>query len=208
MNAEATLGRRSFLDRSRDLAESPTAPRLCFVWAFLEGFAWPLIPELILVPLVFVAPRRGPALVASTIAGSVCGGLLAYVLSLTALGPILLERVWFVTNPMRDAAAAWLGESGALGLLHQPLSGVPYKTFGLQAGSYMNPFEFLALSVLTQGGRMVAVTVIAGTLGWLLGHFERALRILLPALAILYTAAFLIGLLIVQVLWTDWSTVL
>lgn len=203
MNTTTTRRRRTLLVWSRDLAESPAALRLCFLWGFLEGFLWPIIPEFVLVPLAFVAPRRGVALVGSTLAGSVCGGILAYVLSLTVAGPWMLERAWLVTDPMRDAAASWLEQSGALGLLHQPLSGVPYKVFGLQAGSHMDPFSFVVVSTLVRGGRMAVVALIAAAFGWTLGCFERALEIMLPTLTALYVLVFALGLFVVLFVWSD-----
>ena len=202
MNSVTTRRRRTLLVLSRDLAESSAAPKLCFLWGLLEGFVWPVIPEFVLVPLVFVAPRRGVVLVSSTLAGSVCGGMLAYVLSLTVAGPLMLERAWLVTDPMRDAAASWL-EGGALGLLHQPLSGVPYKVFGLQAGAHMDPLSFMAVSAVVRGGRMAVVALIAAAFGWTLGFFERALEIVLPTLTALYVLVFALGLFVVLFVWSD-----
>ena len=50
--------RRSLFAWLRDLAESPTGPRLCFAWGFFEAFLFPIIPEFALAPLAFVVPRR------------------------------------------------------------------------------------------------------------------------------------------------------
>ncbi|MGH2775703.1 MAG: YqaA family protein [Actinomycetota bacterium] len=205
MNATAIGRRRTLLVWSRDLAESPTALRLCFMWGFLEGFLWPIIPEFVLVPLAFVAPRRSVVLVGSTLAGSVCGGMLAYVLSLTVAGPWMLERAWLVTDPMRAAATSWLEQSGPLGLLHQPLSGVPYKVFGLQAGAHMDPVSFAVVSSVVRGGRMAVVALIAAGLGRILGRFDRALEIVLPTLTALYFIVFALGLFIALLVWSDFS---
>jgi 1-acyl-sn-glycerol-3-phosphate acyltransferase len=205
VNTATIRRRRTLLVWSRDFAESPAAPRLCFLWGFFEGFVWSIIPEFVLVPLVFVAPRRARVLVASTLAGSVCGGVLAYALSLTFAGPFLLERAWLVTDPMRDATASWLESSGALGLLHQPLSGVPYKVFGLQAGPHMDPFSFVVVSAVVRGGRMAVAALVAAAVGWALGRFERALEVVLPTLTVLYVLVFTMGLFVVLLLWADWS---
>ena len=120
----------------------------------------------------------------------------------------MLERAWLITDPMRDAAATWLEQSGALGLLHQPLSGVPYKTFGLQGGAHTDPLSFVLVSAAVRGSRMAVVAVIAAAFGWTLARFERALEIVLPTLAVLYIVVFAIGLMVVLMVWTDWSSVL
>jgi membrane protein YqaA with SNARE-associated domain len=205
VNTATIQRRRTLLVCSRDFVESPTALWLCFLWGFFEAFVWPIVPEFVLVPLVFVAPRRVRVLVATTLAGSVCGGLLAYLLSLTFVGPLLLERAWLVTDPMRDATASWLESSGALGLLHQPLSGVPYKVFGLQAGPHMDPFSFVVVSAVVRGGRMAVAALVAAAVGWVLGRFERALEVVLPTLTVLYVLGYTMGLLVVLLRWTDWS---
>ena len=197
--------RRSLLTWLRDLAESPAGPKLCFAWGFLEAFLFPIIPEFALAPLAFVAPRRGPILVAATAAGSISGGGIAYLLSLTAVGAVLLEQAWLVTDPMRESAGAWLQTEGARGLAHQPLSGVPYKVFGLQAGAHTDIASFLFVSAFVRGARMIVVALITGLVGSVLGRFERALEAAMPALMILYVLGFSVGLLIVLIGWTEFT---
>lgn len=195
--------RRSLLARLRDLAESTTGPRLCFAWGFFEAFLFPIIPDFALAPLAFVAPRRAPILVAATVAGSILGGGVAYLLSLTAVGAVLLENAWLVTDGMRESAGVWLQIEGVAGLAHQPLSGIPYKVFGLQAGAHTDLVPFLIVSALVRGARMVAVALFAGLVGTVLRRFERALETAMPALMTLYVLAFTIGMLVVLIGWTD-----
>jgi membrane protein YqaA with SNARE-associated domain len=197
--------RRSLFAWLRDLAESPTGPRLCFAWGFFEAFLFPIIPEFAFAPLAFIAPRRAPILVAATLSGSVVGGAIAYLLSLTAVGSVLLEHAWLVTDPMRESAGAWLQTEGAQGLVHQPLSGIPYKVFGLQAGAYSGIVAFVFMSAFVRGARMIVVALIASLVGSILGRFERALEAAMPALMILYVLAFIIGLLIVLIGWTEFT---
>ncbi|MGH2826862.1 MAG: YqaA family protein [Actinomycetota bacterium] len=197
--------RRSLLARLRYLAGSPTGPRLCFAWGFLEAFMFPIIPDFALAPLAFVAPRRAPILVAATVTGSISGGGIAFLLSLTAVGAVLLEHAWLVTDRMRESAGDWLRIEGVAGLAHQPLSGVPYKVFGLQAGAHTDLVPFLLVSALVRGARMIAVALIAGLVGADFGRFERALEAALPALMTLYALAFTIGMLVVLIGWTDFT---
>ena len=197
--------RRSLFAWLRDLAESTTGLRLCFAWGFLEAFLFPIIPEFALVPLAFVAPRRAPILAAATVAGSVLGGGIAYLLSLTAVGSVLLEQAWLVTDPMRESAGEWLRTEGARGLAHQPLSGIPYKVFGLQASAHADLVPFVVMSAFVRGARMIVVSLIASLVGRILGRFERALEAAMPMLIALYVLGFTIGLLIVLIGWTEFT---
>ena len=205
MTTLTTGTRRSLFARLRDLAESPTGPRLCFAWGFFEAFLFPIIPEFALAPLAFVAPSRTPLLVAATVSGSVVGGAIAYLMSLTAVGSLLLEHAWLVTDPMRESAGAWLQAEGARSLEHQPLSGIPYKVFGLQAGTHSDIASFVFMSALVRGARMIVVALIAALTGRVLGRFERALEAAMPALLALYVLAFTVGLLIVLIGWTEFT---
>lgn len=197
--------RHSLLVRLRGLAQSPMGPRLCFAWGFFEAFLFPIIPDFALAPLAFVAPRRAPILIAATVAGSVTGGGVAYLLSMGAAGSVLFEHAWLVTDRMRDGAGGWLRAEGSLGLAHQPLSGVPYKVFGLQASAHTDFVPFLLVSAIARGVRMVAVALIASLAGRFLGRFERTLEAAMPTLMTLYVLAFTIGLLIVLIGWTDFA---
>ncbi|MDQ4059181.1 MAG: hypothetical protein M3124_08675 [Actinomycetota bacterium] len=197
--------RRSLLARLRDLAESTNGPRLCFAWGFFEAFLFPIIPDFALAPLAFVAPRRAPILVATTVAGSISGGGVAYLLSLTASGAVLLEHAWLVTDPMRESTAGWLQSEGVRGLAHQPLSGVPYKVFSLQAGAHTDLAPFLFVSALVRGARMIVVALFTGLVGGVIGRFEQAIEAAMPALITLYVLAFTIGMLVVLIGWTDFT---
>ena len=205
MTTLTTSTRRSLFAWLRDLAESTTGLQLCFAWGFLEAFLFPIIPEFALMPLAFVAPRRAPTLVAATISGSVLGGAIAYLLSLTAVGSLLLEHAWLVTDPMRESAGAWLQAEGARSLAHQPLSGIPYKVFGLQAGTHSDFASFVFMSAFVRGSRMIVVAVVAALVGRVSGRFERVLEAAMPMLIALYVLAFSIGLLIVLIGWTEFT---
>jgi membrane protein YqaA with SNARE-associated domain len=162
------------------------------VWAFAEALAWPVVPDFILFPLVLAAPARMFPLVVAAVMGSATGGLVAYVLGSTGLGTTLLGAAPLVTDPMVAEASRELAGRGAAGLLAQPLSGIPYKAFALQAAEAgVPPFAYLAVGALARGGRFLAVAVVAAALGRLARPlWERAL----PLFLTLYAVAFVAGL--------------
>lgn len=140
----------SLHERARRFAMSPSAVVLCFIWGLAEALVFPIVPDLAVAVLVLAAPRRTLVLAGAAIFGSVTGGTIAY-----AIGPGLLERAPLVTERMIDAASIWMTNEGAEGLRHQPLSGVPYKVFGMQAAEAgLGYGEFLWHSALARGVRI------------------------------------------------------
>jgi membrane protein YqaA with SNARE-associated domain len=189
--ASETASTRHF-DVLRHFAGSRTALALLVLWAFCEAIAWPLIPDLLIVPLALGAPRRWPSFVACALVGSVAGGLTAYTIGVTSLGPAMMDLVPLVTDRMVDSAGSSLEGDGVAAVLGQPLSGIPYKVFAYQASSAGGGvLTFLAATALGRGLRFLAVGAVAGMAGrWLRPVWE---RFAFGALA-LYFAAFIVGL--------------
>ncbi len=126
-------------------------------WAAVEAVSWPLVPD---APLAAAAvgrpPRTAVALAAATTGGSVLGTIAG--MSLARRG-IVAPQPW-TTPMMRAAVDEWLSDRGALGVAHQPLSGVPHKLFvaaaprhGISAGS------MVTATVAFRGARMSATAL-------------------------------------------------
>lgn len=148
----------------RRLALGRWGPSVLFCWAFLEAISFPLIPDSGLMAFAFAAPVALWRLWAACGLGSVAGGL-------TGMGLSRLGAVWplpLVTDRMKSAVDGWLAE-GASGLLHQPLSGVPYKAFVLDAGGREIAFHDWAYwTALTRGSRMLVFGLIGAAAGLVL----------------------------------------
>ncbi len=171
-----------------------------FGWAVVEAIAWPIIPDFLLLPLVIAAPARAIFLIAAAVAGSVAGGAIAYSLSASGAGSGLLDAVPLVTARMTSTARATLTEEGAAGLLQQPLSGIPFKVYALQAEPAGLTFPaFVGFSALARGTRMLAV----GLAGALVGRIAKPLidRFALP-LTTVYVLGFSSGLVQVVRAWS------
>jgi 1-acyl-sn-glycerol-3-phosphate acyltransferase len=150
--------------RMRRVADGRAGMVVLYCWAVAEALVWPLIPDSALMGMAFAAPRRLARQWAATLAGTLTGGALGLVASRAgASWPLPL-----VTGRMRAAADGWL-DAGAVGLWHQPLSGVPYKTFVQAAGQHdVDTAAWLVHTAGARGLRMLAFGAVAAAAGWAL----------------------------------------
>lgn len=176
-------------------ARSSKAVFLVFAWGFAEALWWPIIPDFVVAPLALVAPRRFAVLALAATAGSVGGGAAAYLLG---NGSSIAEGLPLVTARMTSQAAA-LMESGPAALLHQPLSGIPYKVFayGAQAAGLALP-SFLAWTAAARGARLLAVGLGFAIGGAALGKVWP--RFIVPFL-VAYSTLFALGLRATYQMW-------
>ncbi|HEX2050376.1 MAG TPA: hypothetical protein VHJ34_07035 [Actinomycetota bacterium] len=160
----------SAYERARRVAHGPGRWVAC-AWAVAEAVVWPIVPDVVVAALAGAAPRRAPALALWATAGSVAGGMAAYALGAAGPGAQLLAHAPLVTERMVDHAGAWLATEGAVGLVHQPLTGVPFKVFGLQAaGAGVGFLPFVAFAAVVRGVRLPAVALVFALGGAALRH--------------------------------------
>lgn len=128
-----------------------------FIWSFAEAFAWPVVPDVALATAVFLAPGEAVVFVAATVVGSVAGGA-------TAMRAYRFGRRWpllLVSAAMEDRVAAWLNR-GPVGLIHQPLTAVPYKAFVVEgARRGFGPSSWALWTGVFRGARMTTVAGVA-----------------------------------------------
>jgi membrane protein YqaA with SNARE-associated domain len=135
-------------------------------WGVAEALIWPLMPEAALVPLSAIAPRAWWRFALASTLGSTIGGCASYAIGRRLMGAGWLDRLPLVRLAMVAAADAWLGREGPRGVLHQPLSGVPFKVFALLAGARGLPLgRFLAWSACGRGARFALVCAAAALTG-------------------------------------------
>jgi 1-acyl-sn-glycerol-3-phosphate acyltransferase len=142
------------------LGPPPAVGRLAtaFGWAVAEAVLWPLMPEAVLVPLGVAVPAEWWRLALASMLGSSIGGAAGHALGRRGGSAWLLGHLPLVRPAMVGAADRWLAEEGARGVLHQPLSGVPFKVFALRAGAAgVPPAPFLAWAAGGRGARFLAV---------------------------------------------------
>ena len=128
-----------------------------FLWSFAEAYVWPVVPDAALASTAFLIPDATVTFIAATVLGSVLGGL-------TAMTAYRRGRRWplpLVTRPMRVKVAEWL-DRGPIGLVNQPLTGVPYKAFVVEASNRRFGVTPWALwTAVFRGARMTTVAAVA-----------------------------------------------
>jgi hypothetical protein len=113
--------------------QSPQANWLVFFWAFGEALFWFVIPEFLLLLIVFMRVRRKRELLLFDIYGTIAGTILAFIINL----PVnIIEKIPYIQPAMVHQAEIWYQKYGLFALAYQPFSGVPYKVFAFLAPNY------------------------------------------------------------------------
>jgi 4-hydroxybenzoate polyprenyltransferase len=113
--------------------ESRPANWLVFAWALGEAVVWFVIPEFLLLLLVFMRVHRKYELLAYDIAGTIAGTAVAYAIHLS---PGRIEKLPYIVPAMVLQVQLWYQHFGIWGLANQPFSGVPFKVFTHLAPSF------------------------------------------------------------------------
>lgn len=127
---------------------SKQANYLVFFWAMGEALFWYVIPEFLLLLVVFMRVRRKHQLLSFDIYGTIAGSVLALIMRVPAS---VFDRLPFLQPAMVTQTQHWFDQLGVWGLLHQPFSGIPYKIFLYVAHDYhfFIPF-FLVVAVVAR----------------------------------------------------------
>jgi hypothetical protein len=137
-----------FMDRFFD---SKYLNWLVLVWAAAEAVIWFVIPEFLLLLIIFMKVRHKANLLLYDIYGTIVGSVIA--LSLHFSRDTMLHFP-FVYEGMFTRAQEWFTDMGIWGLINQPFSGVPYKVFLAVAPEYgFNIILFLILAIVLRVGR-------------------------------------------------------
>lgn len=112
---------------------SPESDALVFFWAAGEAVVWFIIPEFLLILLIFMKVKRKFDLVKYDIVGTVVGTLIALWWRLPRSSFIHLP---YIRPRMLAQVDTWYRQHGSMGLAFQPFSGVPYKVFNHEAAGF------------------------------------------------------------------------
>lgn len=124
---------------------------LVFAWAFGEALIWFVIPEFLLLLIIFMRIQRKRELLLYDIYGTAVGAAVAYCINL----PVhLISRLPYIQPHMVTQTQAWFDQHGLLGLAYQPFSGVPYKVFTFLAPHYhFFILAFIAVALVVRMAR-------------------------------------------------------
>lgn len=139
-------------------ARHPRAPALLAFLSFIEAIFFPVAPELMLAPMCVARPRRAFWYAAISLAGSVLGMFVGYMVGHYALdwAMPLIEKLGYASEfeSIKQQAA----DNGFWLLLIAGFTPVPFKIFTLASGAVGMPLlPFFAGGTIGRGKRVFLV---------------------------------------------------
>lgn len=128
-----SLGPLGFNQYLENFFSSKQANWLIFFWAASEAVFWFVIPEFLLLLIVFMRIRNKKKMLVYDITGTIAGTVVAVLMRLPE---DTLSKLPYVQDRMITQTKTWYDQLGILGLANQPFSGVPYKVFTHLAWQY------------------------------------------------------------------------
>ena len=148
---------------------SKQANYLVFFWAMCEALFWFVIPEFLLLLIIFMRIKRKRELLIYNIFGTIAGTVLAFSINLPAH---LIEKLPYIQPAMTGQVAAWFEKSGIFALIHQPFSGVPYKVFAYLGPNYhILIITFIIVAIAVSVARYFIVYILLSMLYPLLHRY-------------------------------------
>lgn len=135
-----------------DFLSSKFANWLIFFWAMAETIFWYIIPEFLLLLIVFLKIEKKKKLLIYDFLGTFLGIILSVIIFSNF--DIKLTQIPFVTQGMINQVDYWYKSLGIIALIHQPFSGIPFKVFISSAVkfSYSIPL-FMVFSLIMRMAR-------------------------------------------------------
>jgi membrane protein YqaA with SNARE-associated domain len=151
--------------------------------AFADSSFLPVAPDVLLIPMLLVDPRRVWSLSLICIVASSVGAALGYVIGYglwSLIGAELIELYGY--TPHFAAYQRLVEQWGVWMVIGKALTPIPFKIMAIAAGvAAMNPVTFIIAAVIGRALHfaMIAALVLAlgGRLMTLIGKYERSLLI-------------------------------
>ncbi|MBF8269245.1 MAG: DedA family protein [Gammaproteobacteria bacterium] len=167
-----------------------------FIVSFAESSFFPIIPDVMLVPMILADRKHAFRLAAWCTLASVLGGMLGY-----AIGAFLYDSAgkWLISlygygdkvNEFRIFYAEW----GAWVILVKGVSPIPYKVVTILSGFAAYNFSmFVLLSIITRGARFTLWAILLYIYGEPIREFiEKRLELVLFATFMTIMIGFLLA---------------
>ncbi|HYZ41557.1 MAG TPA: YqaA family protein [Stellaceae bacterium] len=181
--------------RALALAGSRHAMLAMAAISFAESSFFPLPPDIVLVPMMLVQPRRAWVIAAVCTIASVLGGLVGYAIGyflFDAVGRPVLE--FYHAMDKYEALKAAFAQWGAWIIILKGLTPIPFKLVTIASGVAQFPLPAFALASLVS--RSLRFFLLAALLWWfgdaVRDFIERRLMLVTSAVAAALVGGFLV----------------
>jgi membrane protein YqaA with SNARE-associated domain len=176
-------------------AEKPHAVWVLFLIAFTESSFFPIPPDVLLIAMAVVAPRKSfkYALVCSV--GSVLGGMFGYLIGqqfFDSVGSRIISA--YGVQSQYEAVQSLYQENAFWSIAVAGFTPIPYKVFTIAAGAFNISFATLVTaSVLSRSARFFLVAALFYFFGARIKTFiDRYFEILTVAFTVLFVLGFVV----------------
>jgi membrane protein YqaA with SNARE-associated domain len=176
-------------------AEKPYAAWVLFLIAFTESSFFPIPPDVLLIALAVVAPRKSfkYALICSV--GSVLGGMFGYLIGLQFFDTIGSRIIAFygVENQYENVKVLY-EENAFWAIAIAGFTPIPYKVFTIAAGAFHISFATLVIaSAVSRPARFFLVAALFYFFGAQIKSFiDRYFELLTVAFTVLFILGFVV----------------
>ena len=165
------------------------------ILSFAESSFFPIPPDVLLIPLVFGAPKKWWRIAAACTAASVLGGVFGWCIGHAAWGAtqsFFFDYIPGFTHENFEFVEQSYQNNAFLAIFGAALTPIPYKIFTIAAGVCNVPIATLVLaSLVGRGGRFFAVALIVRIVGPKARNFiDKYFNILASAFFVLLVLGF------------------
>lgn len=166
------LGLRKLYDLLLAQAEKKSAPVILFAVAFAEASFFPILPDILLLPMVLAQREKAYRFALVCTLGSVCGAFLGYAIGSMAMATLgawivktyHLERAFATFHDQFNTYGVWI-------IVAKGLTPIPFKLVTIASGvAGLNLPLFFVSCLLTRGARFFLVA-------WLLRRFGEPIKV-------------------------------
>jgi len=170
------------------LAQSPYALWALAAVAFIESSAFPIPPDLMMIPMIVAMPRRAFLIAGVTTVASVLGGVFGYAIGMfafDAIGQPILQALG-KAHSMEEFSTRF-NDMGFWAVLVAGITPFPYKVITIMSGWTAMPIgTFIATSILARALRFFIIAA-------LLWKFGEPIRIFIEKrLGLVFTVFFVV----------------
>jgi membrane protein YqaA with SNARE-associated domain len=142
-------------------ASVPRAPLILGVWSFFEAIFFPVVPEILLIPMCLAQPKKGLRFASISLFCALAGALIAYAIGHFAAGWVEQQMASFGYGEQFAALKLKAQHNGFWLLLMAGFVPVPFKIFTLASGVVAMPLLPFVAGILVGRGKRVYLLAAA-----------------------------------------------